>query len=224
VLSGGASTRMGRDKATLDLAGQTLLDRTIERIPDDVPIIVSGPVVPVERDGVRFVREDPPGGGPVAGVDAALGLVATPVVVLLAADLPFVGAAPKHLAEALLREADNDDSDDDPPCDALMSIDADSRHQMLCAAYRTTALRDAIAANGDAHGASMRSVVARLRYTTLVVPSIGTTDDPTETYDQQLPPTWDIDTPEDFAAAVALLAHDVADDNADDDRDNGRQT
>jgi len=105
-----------------------------------------------------------------------------------------------------------------------MSVDADSRHQMLCAAYRTTALRDAIAANGDAHGSSMRSVVARLRYTTLVVTSIGTTDDPTESFDQQPPPTWDIDTPEDFAAAVALLAHDLADDNADDPLENGDNT
>jgi molybdopterin-guanine dinucleotide biosynthesis protein A len=230
VLSGGASTRMGQDKATIDLAGKSLLDRTIEGIPDDVPIIVSGPVVTLERDGVRFVREDPPGGGPVAGVDAALGLVQTPVVVVLAADLPFAGTAPEQLAAALLsadnhgdddvdssddRSDDDDDDDERLPLDGLMWADADGRHQMLCAAYRTPALRDAIAANGSPHGASMRSVVARLNCTTVMVMSID--DGPSESHNRQPGASWDLDTPEDLAAARAMFTHD---DDDDDDSEN----
>ena len=94
VLTGGASTRMGRDKATLTVEGQTLLERTLSGVPDAVPVFVSGPAVPLTRSGVQFTREDPPGGGPVAGVDAALTRVTTEVAVVLATDLPSSASCP----------------------------------------------------------------------------------------------------------------------------------
>ena len=83
VLTGGGSLRMGQDKATLDVAGATLLDRTLDGIPAAIDVIVAGPPVAVTRAGVRFVQEVPPGGGPVAGIDAALVSVTEPVVVVL---------------------------------------------------------------------------------------------------------------------------------------------
>ena len=47
----------------------------LEGVPADVDVVVAGPPVAVARSGVRFVQEDPPGGGPVAGLDAALAVV-----------------------------------------------------------------------------------------------------------------------------------------------------
>ena len=44
------------------------------------------------RAGVRLVREQPPGGGPVAALRAGLAEVPTDVVALLAGDLPFLTA------------------------------------------------------------------------------------------------------------------------------------
>ena len=75
VLAGGESRRFGSDKLAADLDGRTLLDATLASVPAGLPVVVVGPARPVRRD-VRFVREDPPGGGPaaalVAGLTAAL--------------------------------------------------------------------------------------------------------------------------------------------------------
>lgn len=188
VLTGGHSRRMGRDKATLDVGGTTLLDRTLAGVPLGVPVVVAGAEVAVARIGVRFTQEDPPGGGPVAGVEAALDVVAAPIVVVLATDLPLVGALPALLARML--------GDADVAVDAVLAVDASGHAQQLCAAYRTDALRRAIAAGGQSAGAAMRSVVGRL--TTATLPAArglaGAAD-----------PTWDIDTLEDLHALENLL-------------------
>src|SRR4051794_1034922 len=155
---------MGRDKATLAIGGRTLLERTLSGVPEAVPVLVAGPDVPLRRS-VAFAREEPPGGGPVAGLDAALRLASTDVVVVLATDLPLVGELPSVLAEELLHA--------DPSVDAVLAVDAEGRSQQLCAAYRADALRNAIAAGGAASGASMRGVVARLNTHTLEVGAAG---------------------------------------------------
>ena len=190
VLTGGSSTRMGRDKASLEVAGMTLLQRTLVGIPRFVPIVVVGPTVPVART-VDFCREEPVGGGPVAGIDAGLALVHTPVVVVLAADLPFVGALPTRLAAALDVESED--------VEAVIALDGEARLQQLCAAYRTTALRRAIAAGGAPSGASMRSVVERL---TVITVDAGAGD-----------AVRDVDTPADLAAVRATLEESRHDDD-----------
>jgi molybdopterin-guanine dinucleotide biosynthesis protein A len=103
VLAGGESRRFGRDKLAADVDGRSLLGVTLDSIPTDLPVVVVGPERPVRRS-VRFVREDPPGGGPaaalVAGLTAALdagaGAVAT-----LPGDAPVAGTAVPVLLEAL---------------------------------------------------------------------------------------------------------------------------
>jgi len=103
VLAGGESRRFGRDKLAADVDGRSLLDVTLDSIPTDLPVVVVGPERPVRRS-VRFVREDPPGGGPaaalVAGLTAALdagaGAVAT-----LPGDARVAGTAVPVLLEAL---------------------------------------------------------------------------------------------------------------------------
>lgn len=196
VLTGGGSRRMGRDKATLDVAGATLVDRTLAGVPASVDVIVAGPRVDIARSGVRFVREQPPSGGPVAGIDAALTAVTAPVVVVLATDLPLVGTLPARLMRALV-----DTDDESSPPDAVLAVDASGRPQQLCAAYRTDALRRAIAKGGLPHGASMHSVVERLSTSTLSVVGLGAVHAETTDVD----PTWDIDTPEDLHRLEYLL-------------------
>jgi molybdenum cofactor guanylyltransferase len=202
VLTGGGSRRMGHDKATLDVAGTSLLDRTLADVPAGVPVVVAGPPAPVARRGVVFVQEDPPGGGPVAGIDAALTAVTAPVVVVLSTDLPLVGTLPAGMADALL---DIDDEASAP--EALLAADASGRPQQLCAAYRAGALRRAIADNGPAHGAAMRSVVETLRTATLSVTAMHETRGRLT----QVDPTWDIDTPEDLHRLETLLTDDPTD-------------
>ena len=89
VLTGGASRRLGQDKATTYVGGRRLVDRLLAEVPVDVPVVIVGPTLDGLARPVTFVREDPPGSGPLAGVGAGLAEVGTPYVGVIAADMPF---------------------------------------------------------------------------------------------------------------------------------------
>jgi molybdopterin-guanine dinucleotide biosynthesis protein A len=145
VLTGGGSRRLGMDKATAYVAGRRLIDRLLRQIPAEVPVVIVGPDPQVDRP-VSLTREDPPGGGPAAGIAAALPLVTTDLVAVLAADMPF--AMPEVLN--LLDVPDG--------VDAVVPR-ADGHWQPLAAVYRTSALRDVDVRAGT----SMRALLARVK-------------------------------------------------------------
>jgi len=90
VLAGGKSSRMGREKALLELSGRTLLNRAIDLLRPLVgEVIVVGEAakfVTVTRTVEDLYR----GHGPLGGIHAALTRTATPLNLILAVDLPFV--------------------------------------------------------------------------------------------------------------------------------------
>ena len=105
---------------------------------------------------MTFVREDPPGSGPLAGIGAGLAEVSTPLVGVIAADMPF---ALPVVAEALSRSRTTAgrrhvaswirsimDGIDDAGVGRGRSSPSIPRvtAQLLCAAYRTDALRAAL--------------------------------------------------------------------------------
>ena len=90
LLTGGASRRMETDKARIVWQGETLAARAARVLAS-----VCDPVVEVGSgaSGLRCVREDPPGSGPLAALLAGAGALDTRgPLVLLACDLPFVEA------------------------------------------------------------------------------------------------------------------------------------
>lgn len=162
VLAGGASRRLGHDKIAAPLAGSTVLDTLLDalhlRLPG-TPVVCVGPPRPTHRP-VTWLVEDPPGGGPVAGLARALDDVPDGVwLAVVAGDQPFAGTA----LELLAREAAGAPSD----VDAVLALD-DGRAQPLLAVYRTTPLRAAI---GDERAdRSVRSVVRDLRVREVAAP------------------------------------------------------
>lgn len=136
VLAGGGSTRMGGiDKAALDVAGTTMLDRVLAAArPVSDRLVVVGPMRATTVCGVEFVCEPEPGGGPVPAV--AAGLAASgdaDAVLILAADLPLLSTA--GLQRLLDRLAA------DPPVDAAAALDHRRLPNPLLAAYRGHVLR-----------------------------------------------------------------------------------
>lgn len=135
VLCGGSARRFGRDKMAADLHGRTVLDTLLASLPAHWPVICVGDQRRTARPVTRWVREQPPGGGPVAAIAAALPVIGSPVLVLLAGDMPYAGGVAPLLVAELQRH---------PDVDAVAATDDTGRLQPLLAAVRTPALRSAV--------------------------------------------------------------------------------
>ena len=91
ILAGGNSSRMGRDKAWLEVGGQTLLARQLQlaRQLGAAEIFISGRAdTDYSRFGCPVLRDTFAQAGPLAGVERALAAATTPMLLVLAVDLP----------------------------------------------------------------------------------------------------------------------------------------
>ncbi|WP_081238044.1 NTP transferase domain-containing protein [Streptomyces viridosporus] len=165
VLAGGAARRLGgTDKPGVRVGGRALLDRVLAACAAARTTVVVADPRPTERP-VVWAREEPPGGGPLAALDAGLRHTTADHVVLLSADLPFLDRRTvEGLGEALRRST----------ADGVVLTDADGRDQPLVAAYRSPALRRELAALTDRHGEltglSLRRLTASLDLARVVDP------------------------------------------------------
>jgi molybdenum cofactor guanylyltransferase len=150
VLAGGTARRLGGlDKPAALVGGRTLLDRVLAALLPAAEVVVVGPERATVRP-VRWVREDPPGGGPVPALAAGLPLVGAARVAVLAADLPFLD---RTVLDRLAAAAEGHDG-------ALL-VDDDGRDQLLCGVWSTAALRTAVAAaDGPRLSALLRALDA----------------------------------------------------------------
>jgi molybdopterin-guanine dinucleotide biosynthesis protein A len=151
VLAGGGSTRFGgTDKAQLVLDGVSMLDRVLTATNSATSTVVVGPVRKTSRP-VDWTTEEPPLGGPVAGIAAGLSTGTEPIVVLCSCDLPWLTAAAVTRLVAGIGEHDG-----------YGLRDSDGREQRLAAAYRRTALSGALQALGDPRDRAVRHLFAGL--------------------------------------------------------------
>ncbi|MFG2890386.1 DUF6457 domain-containing protein [Streptomyces sp. NPDC048248] len=123
VLAGGAARRLGgADKPALSVGGRPLLDRVLAACPDAAVTVVVGPRRSTSRE-VRRALEDPPGGGPLAALDAGLRQTTAPTVLVLSADLPFLTAATvRDLLTAATQSADEAAAGEGAPRHAAENI------------------------------------------------------------------------------------------------------
>jgi molybdopterin-guanine dinucleotide biosynthesis protein A/uridine kinase len=182
VLAGGASQRFPPDKLAAQVEGLPLLDRALASLPEHMTVVVVGAAREVARP-VIFTSEDPPGGGPAAGLVAGVrrALVeSAEAILVLPADAPLSGQAAGTLLSRL---------DDEPGADAVVGVDVHGREQPLQLALRPAGAATLVAAAGPggAAGISARRLLDALR------PGLVT---------QELTPAelWDIDTPDQLLA------------------------
>jgi len=95
VLAGGVSSRMGRDKAFLEIEGRPLVQRAVEILQPvcgDVKLLSGSDGVRIEqlRNFGDVVADLRPGCGPLGGMEAALADTLLPWVMILAVDTPFI--------------------------------------------------------------------------------------------------------------------------------------
>ena len=150
ILTGGASSRFGSDKASAILAGKTLIEQIVDSLPKEWPIVIVGPEFANSRHSLHFTREEPIGGGPVSAVGAGLTSLATEFVAVIATDMPFAGQVIQDLAERVIL------------ADGVIPLDSEGFRQSLCAIYRVSSLNSALKSLSQLHGNSMRNVIAAL--------------------------------------------------------------
>ena len=96
ILAGGQSRRMGQDKAWLDFGGRPLIAHAVEVVRDlgVTEIFISGRAgVDYSALGCPVVPDREPGAGPLAGIEAGFAAIESPLLLVLAVDLPNMTAA-----------------------------------------------------------------------------------------------------------------------------------
>lgn len=125
VLAGGRSTRMGQDKAFLELEGKTLLARALELARTVSPDFAIVGQADLYQTYGRVVEDVFPGHGPLGGIHAALSFTANALNLILGVDLPFVEPA---FLKYLVQQASQSD--------AVVIVPRTGRgFQPLCAVY-----------------------------------------------------------------------------------------
>ncbi|MER5306891.1 NTP transferase domain-containing protein [Streptomyces sp. NPDC002773] len=186
VLAGGAAERLGgADKPGVRIGGRALLDRVLTAARGADRTVVVGDPRPTTRP-VRWTREDPPGGGPLAALGAGVRETGAEVLLVLSADLPFLDEDTVRRLLGALTEA--------PDAEAVLLTDPEGRDQPLVAVYRSAPLRRELAliaeGRGTLSGAPLRLLTGALRLARVTAGPLA---------------SFDCDTWEDIATARARI-------------------
>lgn len=183
ILAGGEARRLrGADKPMVQIGGKTLLDRVIAAcapltgMGGSGELVVVGPPRTTERE-VSWVREEPPGGGPVAAIAAGLAALTEVTdgssgwIGVFAADLPFLTAGAVHRLWTAVSAAESG-------YDGAVAVDAEGREQWLNAVYRRDVLESEMAEYGPdgVHGLPLRRLVRDLRLLRITQPGNAVLD------------------------------------------------
>ena len=132
VLAGGRSSRMGQDKALLDVGGRSLVEIALDKLRN---IGVAAPRIAGARTDLSslapVVPDLHPGCGPLSGIEAALAASSQPLNLFLPVDMPLLPA--RFLHWMLLRAEITG---------ALVTVPRiNGQPQPLCAVYHRDLLR-----------------------------------------------------------------------------------
>ncbi|MFM9265964.1 molybdenum cofactor guanylyltransferase [Tychonema sp. BBK16] len=137
VLAGGQSSRMGRDKALLEIEGKCLLVRSCEvaaNLTSEVYVMTAWPdrYRSTLTNKCQFLVEYDPGSGPLIALSQGLTQITTEWILLLACDLPLLDAQIiQHWVDRLTAV---------PPSTLAVVPYQNSRWEPLCGFYRQQSL------------------------------------------------------------------------------------
>ncbi len=163
ILAGGASRRMGRDKATLLYEGVTLLERTVSTVSQRCSpvLVIAAPGQPLPPVQAEVLRDEARGVGPLLATGRGLRAAAAAGVELAfvcAVDMPLLDAA---LIDELVGPAVRLGAD--------VVLPWDGRDHYLAGIYRTL-LADRVAKLIAAGERSMRALVDSVDTQRIVMP------------------------------------------------------
>ncbi len=110
ILVGGRSRRMGENKALirLDPHGPSVIETVVQRlgaVTGDIVLVGSTPE-DIAFLGLHHISDQTPGIGALGGIQAALGATASPHILIVACDMPFLSVNLLQHMAALPRDYD----------------------------------------------------------------------------------------------------------------------
>jgi len=186
VQAGGASRRMGQDKALMPFLGRPLIQRVVDRLTPiaDELIVTTNHPQDYRFLGLPLFPDLKPGRGALGGLYTALSSAACEVVAVVACDMPFANASLIEAASRLLVQEEAD----------VVIPDSGDGLEPLHAVYRREICLPAIEAAIDTDQWRLISWFPQVKVRILQ-------PDEVKLYDPAGMTFWNLNTPEEFAEA-----------------------
>ena len=199
IQAGGQSSRMGEDKALKSFLGRPLIQRVIERLSPIADELIVTTNRPEEYSflGLRLFPDLKPGRGALGGLYTAIASASSPVVAVVACDMPFASATLIEAASKLLAEEEADVVIARVAPRVERAGKSEEGYEPIHAVYRRETCLPAIEA---AIAADLWKVIAWFPQVKVRV----LTSDEIRRYDPQGLAFWNVNTPEEFIEAEKI--------------------
>lgn len=164
VLTGGRSSRMGRDKPLLPFRGKTLVEHIAAEVREAAgSVTLVGGAERFRSLNLPAIADIKPDCGPLGGIVTALEFSTAEWNLVVACDMPAVSAG---FLRSLLDDAER------TGCECLVPVSPAGRIEPLCAVYRRTCLPELLRAL-DAGTRKMTDILEALNAVKRSVPESG---------------------------------------------------
>ena len=186
IQAGGASSRMGEDKALKLFLGRPLIERVIDRlmpIADEIIVTTNRPAE-YEFLGLRLIPDLKPGRGALGGLYTAITSATHPLAAVVACDMPFASSTFFEGARSLMVSGEAD----------VVIAKTDEGYEPFHALYRRETCLPAIESAIDADQWKVISWFPQIKVRTL-------TSDEVNVFDPSGLCFWNLNTPQEFLEA-----------------------
>lgn len=180
---------MGQDKALKPFLGRPLIQRVIDRlapIADEILVTTNRPD-DYAFLGLRLVSDLAPGRGPLGGLYTAIASATSPIVAVVACDMPFASARLLETAARILVEEEAD----------VVIAKTDEGYEPFHAVYRRETCVPAIQSAIEADKWKVISWFPSVKVRELIPAALAEADPAGRAF-------WNVNTPEEFAEAERL--------------------
>ena len=180
---------MGQDKALKPFLGCPLIQRVIDRlapITDEILVTTNRPD-DYAFLGLRLVSDLAPGRGPLGGLYTAIASATSPIVAVVACDMPFASARLLETAARILVEEEAD----------VVIAKTDEGYEPFHAVYRRETCVPAIQSAIEADKWKVISWFPYVKVRELIPAALAEADPAGRAF-------WNVNTPEEFAEAERL--------------------
>jgi molybdopterin-guanine dinucleotide biosynthesis protein A len=199
IQAGGASSRMGEDKALKTFLGRPLIQRVAERlspIADELIVTTNRPEEYAFLNLPLF-PDRKPGRGALGGLYTAIASARHPIVAVVACDMPFASPSLLEAASKLLIEEETDVVIPGGAPRAERAGKSSEGYEPLHAIYRRETCLPAIESSIDADQWKVIAWFPQVKVRVL-------TPDEVRQYDPSGLAFWNVNTPEEFSKAETI--------------------